>query len=459
MNFIDDTIVAVSTPVGQGGIGIVRLSGSQSIPLADRIFRKKKKGSLSNLKSHSLTYGHIIDPGNQGIIDEVLVSVMRAPNSYTKEAIVEINCHGGMISVKKILELLLDQGARLAEPGEFTKRAFLNGRIGLTEAEAVLDLINAKTDESMKIALDQLKGELSKKLSVIRDTIMQTCVFAEAHIDFPEDEIETDTTGQMLARLKDAKQETEKLLKTYQEARFFREGLAVAISGRPNVGKSSLLNAFLEKDRAIVTEIPGTTRDQIEEFININGLPIRIIDTAGIRHSDETVELEGIRRSLDAIESADCIIAVFDGSEPLNNEDRELLNLIKGKNALIAVNKSDLPQEISFDGVVNANECIHISALTGEGLEELKSVLFHSNLRDWKEEREGVIVTNIRHKQALENSCSALERAIAALTGNQPLEIFSIELRDALDSIGEIIGTVTTEDILNKIFSDFCIGK
>jgi tRNA modification GTPase len=323
-----------------------------------------------------------------------------------------------------------------------------------------MDLISAVTVESQRLAVEQLRGRLSERLAEMRTFLLECCALSEAYIDFPEEEIDTITMEQLAEKLEGIKIEAEKLSWTFQEARFFREGLSAAIVGRPNVGKSSLLNALLKKDRAIVTEFPGTTRDIIEEYLNIDGLPVRIIDTAGIRRSDEAVEKEGIRRSLDTIEQADFIIAVLDGSGPAKKEDSELLEKIEGKNAVIAVNKSDLPQEISLENLPSSGrQYIHISALTGEGIEELKSVLLRSNLKNWREEREGVVVTNIRHKAALDKSCSALERALEILREKGPLEIFSIELRDAMDSIGEITGTVATEDILNKIFNDFCIGK
>jgi tRNA modification GTPase len=456
MNYSDDTIAAISTALGQGGIGIVRISGSQSIEIADRIFHSKRKNRPSEAAPYALLYGHIINPNSSATIDEVLVSIMRSPHSYTKEDIVEINCHGGIISVKKILEITLEQGARLAEPGEFTKRAFLNGRIGLTEAEAVLDLIQA----NMRIALEQLKGGLSEKLTEMRNSLLEICALAEAYIDFPDDDIETKTVDQINSQLREIRHNIEQLSLTFQEAQFFREGLSVAIVGRPNVGKSSLLNAFLKKDRAIVTEFPGTTRDIIEDFISINGLPIRLLDTAGIRNSDELVEKEGIRRSIDAMNNADFIIAMFDGSEPLMEDDRELFEKIKDKNAVIAVNKSDLPGKISLEIIRQSQkQYVQTSVVTGQGLKDLKFLIFDSNLKNWKEAREGIVVTNIRHKLALDKAFSALERAEELLSHDQPLELFSIELRDALDRIGEIVGNVTTEDILNKIFNDFCIGK
>lgn len=460
MRFENDTIAAISTPVGQGGIGIVRISGPQSIEIADSIFRSKKKASPSKARNGTLIYGHIINIADNTIMDEVLLSVMRSGHSYTKEDVVEINCHGGLISVKRTLETVLAQGARLADPGEFTKRAFLNGRINLTQAEAVFDVITAKTEESMRIAVEQLQGGLSEKLGDISEKLLNICALAEAHIDFPEEEIETKTFLQLRTMLTDIKKETDLLSNTFQEARFFRDGLSVAIVGRPNVGKSSLLNILLKKERAIVAELPGTTRDIIEDYLNINGLPIRIMDTAGIRNSEELVEKEGIRRSLNAINNADFIIALLDGSEPLKEDDFQLMDHIRGKKALVVINKSDLPGKMSLEAIrENDRKYVFLSALSGNGIETLKSAIFHSNLQNWPEEREGVVVTNLRHKTALEKTSSALGRAIALLSSDQPLELFSIELRDALDSLGEITGMVTTEDILEKIFSTFCIGK
>jgi tRNA modification GTPase len=460
MHFESDTIAAISTPVGQGGIGIVRISGSRSLEIADRIFRPQKAGPPSAARTGSLMYGHVIDPSDNTGVDEVLMSVMRSPHSYTREDVVEINCHGGAISVKRILETVLAEGARLADPGEFTKRAFLNGRINLAQAEAVFDVITAKTEEGMKLALEQLQGGLSEKLNNIMEGLIDIGASAEAYIDFPEDDIETKTSLQIRERLAEIRKEIDGLSATFQEARFFRDGLAVAIVGRPNVGKSSLLNILLKKDRAIVTELPGTTRDLIEDYLNINGLPIRIMDTAGIRNSGELVEKEGIRRSLEAIDKADFIIALVDGSTPLEEDDLKLMELIRGKSAVIVINKSDLPAKISLGSISEkGREYLYVSALTGEGIEELKSAIFHSNLRDWAEEREGVVVTNIRHRTALDKASSALGSALGLLLENRPLELFSIELRDALDSLGEIKGTVTTEDILDRIFSSFCIGK
>ncbi|MBM4145874.1 MAG: tRNA uridine-5-carboxymethylaminomethyl(34) synthesis GTPase MnmE [Nitrospira sp.] len=461
--FTDDTIAAISTPLGEGGIGIVRLSGKNSIEIAENIFSSPKKRTLQNMKPYSVIYGHIHNPSTGEKIDEVLVTVMKSPHSYTKEDVVEINCHGGMITLRKTLELILRQGARLADPGEFTRRAFINGRIDLSQAEAILDLIRSKTDESRRIALEQLHGGLSEKITALRDRLMAICVNVEAYIDFPEDEIETASTQDLVFSMKDIGRDIETLLKTYDEAKFFREGLSTAIVGRPNVGKSSLLNALLQKDRAIVTDLPGTTRDVIEEYLNIKGLPLRIMDTAGIRDVKDIAEKEGVRRSLRSIENADLVIAIFDQSEPLRDEDFEVMERIKNKTAIAVLNKCDLPAAFSQESfssfIFHPSSSLHISATSGNGLEELKEAIFNSCLKDWKEEREGVVVTNLRHKTSIENALESLHRASQALKENQPVEIIAIELRQSLDKLGEIVGAVTTEDILNRIFSDFCIGK
>jgi tRNA modification GTPase len=460
----DDTIAAISTPLGEGGIGIVRISGRSALTIAEKIFSSSRNKSLRDRHSFTLTRGYILDPLTRSKIDEVLISIMRSPRSYTKEDIVEINCHGGMISLRKILELVLKQGARLAEPGEFTKRAFLNGRIDLSQAEAVLDLIRSKTDESRRIAVEQLQGGLSEKVVSLRDRLTDICVNIEAYIDFPEDEIGTTSKKEMLSSMHEIDADLQKLVKTYDEARFFREGISTAIVGRPNVGKSSLLNALLQKDRAIVTEIPGTTRDVIEEYLNINGLPLRIMDTAGIREVHDVAETEGVKRSLKSIENADLVIAMFDQSEPLKDEDIEVAEKIRNKNVIITLNKCDLPTAIDENSlsscIMNPASCIlNISATRGDGIDELKDTILKSCLKNWRENREGVVVTNLRHRTAIESACESMGRAARSLTGNQPIEFIALEIRDSLDKLGEIVGAVTSEDILNKIFIDFCIGK
>ena len=460
MNHLDDTIAAISTPVGLGGIGIVRLTGSKATSIADGIFRSRNGAGLSASPSHRMIYGRIIDPADGKAVDEGLVTLMWAPNTYTREDVVEINCHGGMVAVRSILELVLQQGARLADPGEFTKRAFLNGRLNLDQAEAVLDIITAKTAEGMRIAGEQLQGALTKKLAEIRVRLIATSASVEAYLDFPEEDIEPSAKEDIQGRLTATITEIRGLSKTFDEARFFRDGLSIAIVGRPNVGKSSLLNALLQKDRAIVTALPGTTRDLIEDYLNINGLPVRITDTAGIRNSEEVIEQEGVRRSLQAIGHADFVVALFDGSEPLRQEDYELLTVISGKHVVAVINKADLPQKITLDHVIAGGmPHLHLSAVTGKGVEELKQHIFAAHLGGWKEERDGVVVTNLRHKSALDRAAGSLENAAALLSRGEPLELFSIEVRDALDRIGEITGAITTDDILDAIFSSFCIGK
>ncbi|MEK7864694.1 MAG: tRNA uridine-5-carboxymethylaminomethyl(34) synthesis GTPase MnmE, partial [Nitrospirota bacterium] len=462
--FTDDTIAAISTPPGEGGIGIVRLTGKDAIKIADRLFHSSKGKTLFDSASHRIIYGFIKDSSTGETVDEVLVSIMRSPNTYTREDIVEINCHGGMSPLRNVLELAVKHGARLAEPGEFTRRAFLNGRIDLSEAEAVLDLIRAKTDESRRIALEQLRGRLSEKILNLREQITKICVFIEAYIDFPEEDIELASKKEIIESAETVLKELASLLKSYDEGRFFREGLAAAIVGKPNVGKSSLLNALLQKDRAIVTDTPGTTRDTIEEYLNINGLPLRIIDTAGIRESHDMAEKEGVKRSIRAMEDADLVIAVIDGSEPLKDEDIEVLGKTKGKNTIIVINKSDLissEEQKSRRAEVNSalssysSRVINISAAKGDGIEELKDTVFQSSVKNWKEQKEGVIVTNLRHKIAIQAAYDSLKNGIKAIETDKPLEIIAIEFRDALDRLGEIVGAVTTDDILNRIFSDF----
>ncbi|RJQ40479.1 MAG: tRNA uridine-5-carboxymethylaminomethyl(34) synthesis GTPase MnmE [Nitrospiraceae bacterium] len=458
----DDTIAAISTPAGEGGIGIVRLSGKDAIKIADRLFHSSKGKSLSDSASHKIIYGFIKDPATNETVDEVLVSIMRTPNTYTREDIVEINCHGGMSPLRDVLELAVKSGARLAEPGEFTKRAFLNGRLDLSEAEAVLDLIRAKTDESRRIALEQLRGKLSEKILNLREQITKICVFIEAYIDFPEEDIELASKKEIIESAETILKELESLLKSYDEGRFFREGLAAAIVGKPNVGKSSLLNALLQKDRAIVTDTPGTTRDTIEEYLNINGLPLRIIDTAGIRESHDMAEKEGVKRSIRAMEDADLVIAVVDGSEPLKDEDIEMLERVKDKNTITTINKSDISFEenaLASRLLLYSSHVLRISAKRGDGLEELKKTIFQSSVKNWKEQKEGVIVTNLRHKIAIRSAYDSLKNGIKAIETDRPLEIIAIEFRSILDSLGEIVGAVTTDDILNRIFSNFCIGK
>lgn len=452
----DDTIAAISTPAGHGGIGIVRLSGPDAIKLSDRLFRSAKKKRLKQTPSHRILFGHIADPATKEVIDEVLVSVMKGPNTYTKEDIVEINCHGGSVPLRRILELVLREGARPAGPGEFTQRAFLNGRIDLAQAEAVLDIINSLTVQGQKTAVEQLRGKLSGKIEAVRQRLIELTAFVEAHIDFPEDDIEPPSLRTMKSMASNIQKPLEKLIHGSRYGMILRDGLKTAIVGRPNVGKSSLLNALLEHDRAIVTEMPGTTRDVIEEYLNINGLPVKIMDTAGIRTVKNLAEREGVRRSLRTLENADLVLLVIDGSKALHKGDRELINRSNEDNTILIVNKSDLPQKAEMDDIKRTS--VRISAKKGTGLIKLKDRIVAMALNG-QSECSNALVTNTRHVHALEKSLASINSFIKGVEQNDSPEFLSVELREALDAVGEIIGTTTTDEILDHIFSNFCIGK
>lgn len=456
---MSDTIAAIATPIGEGAIGIIRFSGSNALAIADRVFAARKGNKLSEAPSHSITYGFIIDPVSQERIDEVLVSVMLAPATYTREDVVEINCHGGILPLKRVLTLLLREGARMAEPGEFTKRAFLNGRIDLSQAEAVIDIIKARSEQAERLALSQLEGTLSKRITALQERIKTVCAYIEAQIDFPEDEIENIKKTELIDTMRAIGEELSQLSAGYEEGKFFRDGVAAAIVGKPNVGKSSLLNALLEKDRAIVTEMPGTTRDVIEDTLNIEGLPLRVMDTAGIRETHNLAEAEGVKRSLKAIEGADMVIAVLDGSMEIENADEELLRAVAHKRTIILINKCDI-RSAEFSLPAGLTNIVEASALTGEGIRELKAMV-----RDVctssaaQRDPEIPLVTNIRHKHSLDLAYKALSEAVTTLEQNIPLEVVAMYMREALAEIGAIIGIVTTDDILDKIFSEFCVGK
>jgi tRNA modification GTPase len=463
---IGETIAAISTPIGQGGIGIVRLSGRDSIRIADKIFRSSKKRKLRQTSSHRIVLGHVIDPARKEIVDEVLVSVMRAPKTYTKEDIIEINCHGGAVPLRRILEIVLSAGAKPASPGEFTQRAFLNGRIDLAQAEAVLDVINSLTVQSQRAAVQQLRGSLSRKIEGIRDSLTDLAAFVEAYIDFPEEDIEPPSLKEMKKMAARIRRPLKKLIDGSRYGLILREGLKTAIAGRPNVGKSSLLNALLEHDRAIVTEMPGTTRDIIEEHLNIQGLPVRIMDTAGIRDVKNLAEKEGVKRSLRTMEDAGLVLVVLDGSRALHATDRELIKKSHPENTIFVINKSDLPLKISASALNELKigkgdmqrRTLKISAKNGTGIEKLKEKIVNTALHGTADTSAG-IVTNTRHVHALEKALLSIDSFMSGVKADDSPEFLSVELRDALDSIGEILGITTPEDILDRIFSSFCIGK
>ncbi len=455
----EDTIAAISTPPGHSGIGIVRLTGPDAVTIADKIFRSAGKKKIRHSRSHRIMYGHITEPETGEAVDEVLLTVMKAPNTYTREDIVEINCHGGAVPIRRVLELLLKKGARPAEPGEFTRRAFLNGRIDLAQAEAVLDVINSLTAESQKTAVQQLRGGLSKKLEAIQENMIGLTVLVEAHIDFPEEDIGALSLKEIKKRAETIKRSLKKLIKSSRYGMILREGLRTAIIGRPNVGKSSLLNALIEHDRAIVTELPGTTRDMIEEYLNIQGLPVKIIDTAGIREVGNIAEKEGVRRSLALMEEADLVLLLLDGSEALHDTDRELITKSTSSNTILVINKSDLRQKLDLLKSPGAKrKTVRISAKQKRGLETLKDAILERVAG--RQTRPGTdVVTNVRHVHALERSLESINAFLAGIDKKSSPEFLAVELRDALDATGEILGITTSDDILDRIFSSFCIGK
>ncbi|WP_346880497.1 MULTISPECIES: tRNA uridine-5-carboxymethylaminomethyl(34) synthesis GTPase MnmE [unclassified Clostridium] len=454
-----DTIGAISTSIGEGGIAIVRISGDKAKDVVEKIFQAKNGQSIKDMKSYTMKYGYIIDENNNHI-DEVIVSFMKGPRSFTAEDTIEINCHGGVVATNKVLEQVIKQGVRIAEPGEFTKRAFLNGRIDLSQAEAVIDIINAKTDLSMKSALMQSEGLISKEIRVLREKLLSTIAHIEATVDYPEDDLEEVTSEMAIRDLDIIKKEIKEFIETAEEGKILREGLSTVIVGKPNVGKSSLLNALTKENRAIVTDIPGTTRDVIEEYINISGIPIKIIDTAGIRETDDVVEKIGVERSRAKINDADLIILILDSSNELTEEDKEIINHISNKKYMILLNKSDLNSKITQKDLENINctNIYSISAKTGEGIDEvrtaIKDMFFKGEIST-----NNVIITNTRHKEALLRAYECIESAINTLNYTFAIDLASIDIRNAWTFLGEITGDSLEENIIDKIFKDFCLGK
>lgn len=454
-----DTIGAISTSIGEGGIAIVRISGDKAKDVTEKIFQAKNGQSIKDMKSYTMKYGYIIDENNNHI-DEVIISFMKGPRSFTSEDTIEINCHGGVVATNKVLEQVIKQGVRLAEPGEFTKRAFLNGRIDLSQAEAVIDIINAKTDLSMKSALMQSEGTISKEIRGLREKLLSTIAHIEATVDYPEDDLEEVTSEMAIRDLDIIKKEIKGFIETAEEGKILREGLSTVIVGKPNVGKSSLLNALTKENRAIVTDIPGTTRDVIEEYINISGIPIKIIDTAGIRETDDVVEKIGVERSRAKINDADLIILILDSSSELTEEDKEIINHISNKKYMILLNKSDLSGEITRKDLENINctNIYSISAKTGEGIDEvriaIKEMFFKGEIST-----NNVIITNTRHKEALLRAYECIESAIDTLNCTFAIDLASIDIRNAWTFLGEITGDSLEENIIDKIFKEFCLGK
>jgi tRNA modification GTPase len=453
-----DTICAISTPAGEGGIGIVRMSGKKAHPIVKSIFKpRKKRGEFSPLP-RTLYLGYIVNPKNNNEIDEVFAIFMNAPHTYTFEDMAEIHTHGGYAAQKTVLSLILDSGARLAEPGEFTKRAFLNGRIDLLQAESVLDIIHSETDEELRYALKYLQGGLSEKIQTFQETLRNALAGMEALIDFPEEDIDLNPHDVVLP-LRKIRIEIQALIDSYYEGRGIKQGFEVLITGKANVGKSSLLNALLLKERAIVTPIPGTTRDLIEDTIYLNGIKVKIIDTAGIREPGNVVEEEGIRRVKQKISEVDLIIWLLDGSQPYSEDDKELLRTIGRRNCLVVINKIDLPQKLERDAIAaKSPEWIEISALKDQGLDVLKEQIF-TRFTDGVRKNNALLITNMRHRDALLKTGNNIEQALLLKEKGEPIEFIAFELREGLNHLAEITGETCSEDILNDIFSRFCIGK
>lgn len=455
------TITAISTSMGEGGIGIVRMSGKKSIEIANSIFKSIDNVELKNKYNKKLNYGHIIDE-NEKIIDEVLIAKMNGPETYTREDMVEIYCHGGIVPVKKILELTLLKGAVMAEPGEFTKRAFLNGRLDLSQAEAVIDLIKAKTDKSYEISLSQLEGNLSNKIQELRDILLEILANIEANIDFPEDDLDTFKNKELEEKVDYIKKEINILIETAERGKILRDGLNTVILGKPNVGKSSLLNAILRENRAIVTNIPGTTRDIIEEYINIDGIPLKIIDTAGIRTTDDIVEKIGVDRAKEMVENADLLIGVFDKSEELTEDDYKIIDILNNNNSIILINKTDLEnkwEESEIEKLLPNKKIISAAILKGAGLDklenEIKNMFYKGNLNI----KSDIVINNLRHKNQLEKTLYNIDEALKGIKSNIPLDCIEVDFKNAWENLGEISGDTVSEDLLDKIFSEFCIGK
>ncbi len=457
-----DTIAAIATPYGEGGIAVIRVSGPGAFSIVETCFSSssKKKGPFRDVPSHTIHHGYLCK--ETALIDEVLVSVFRSPRSYTGEDSVEISCHGGLIVARNVLETVLDAGARLADPGEFTRRAFLNGQLDLTQAEAIVDIIHARTERAARAASDQLTGGLSRAFDQIRDDLLRSLAHVEAYIDFPEEDISPDIAEGLQKRLLSAKETVQHLLATFREGQILRSGVGVAIVGRPNAGKSSLFNTLLNRERAIVSEIAGTTRDTIEADVDMEGVPMTFVDTAGLRDSDNIVEKEGVRRSREWITRADIILWVVDGSLPYSEEDQVFFKEIQDLAPLIIVlNKEDLGQQWNFTSGIGREDTVSLSCLTGRGLDRLKELVFEKAVGCQSSYNQGYAAINSRHRQGLLRCSSALDESLRllALRQSEPIELLAAELSVAVNSIGELLGKTTTEDLLDSIFNQFCIGK
>lgn len=455
-----DTIAAISTPMGEGAIAIVRLSGDEAIDIANQVFKGK---NLKEVDSHTIHYGHIVDPDTNQVVEEVMLTLMRGPKTFTREDVIEINCHGGLVSVNRVLQLVLTNGARLAEPGEFTKRAFLNGRIDLSQAEAVMDLIRAKTDRAMSVAIGQMEGRLSTLINQLRQELLETLAHIEVNIDYPEyDDVEEMTHHVLLEKARHVRDEIIKLLETSNQGKILREGLSTVIIGRPNVGKSSLLNSLVHENKAIVTDIPGTTRDVIEEYVNVRGVPLRLVDTAGIRETEDIVERIGVERSREVLKKADLILLVLNYGDELTEEDERLFEAISGMETIVIINKTDLVQRINMEKVkelAKDSPVVTTSLLEEKGVDALEKAISSLFFTGTVEANDLTYVSNSRHIALLTQAKKSIEDAISGTESNLPIDMVQIDLTRTWELLGEIIGDAVHESLINQLFSQFCLGK
>ncbi|HID1641333.1 TPA: tRNA uridine-5-carboxymethylaminomethyl(34) synthesis GTPase MnmE [Staphylococcus aureus] len=456
-----DTITSISTPMGEGAIGIVRLSGPQAVEIADKLY--KGKHLLNDVPSHTINYGHIIDPESKEVVEEVMVSVLRAPKTFTREDIIEINCHGGILTINRVLELTMTYGARMAEPGEFTKRAFLNGRIDLSQAEAVMDFIRSKTDRASKVAMNQIEGRLSDLIKKQRQSILEILAQVEVNIDYPEyDDVEDATTEFLLEQSKEINQEINRLLDTGAQGKIMREGLSTVIVGKPNVGKSSMLNNLIQDNKAIVTEVAGTTRDVLEEYVNVRGVPLRLVDTAGIRETEDIVEKIGVERSRKALSQADLILFVLNNNEALTQEDYTLYEVVKNEDVIVIVNKMDLEQNIDINEVkdmIGDTPLIQTSMLKQEGIDELEIQIRDLFFGGEVQNQDMTYVSNSRHISLLKQARQTIQDAIDAAESGVPMDMVQIDLTRTWEILGEIIGETASDELIDQLFSQFCLGK
>ncbi len=459
----EDTIAAIATPFGTGGTGKIRISGPKAYQIGDRLFRSANEPKkISEQKTYTAHYGYIIDPELNKEVEEVVAIVMRGPRSFTGENVLEFDCHGGMTPLKRVLDLVLASGSRLAEPGEYSRRAFMNGRIDLAQAEGIIEVINAKTEKSLDIAVGHLTGKLSDRVEDLKDKAVEMLAHLEAAIDYPEDEIEGFKADELAARFKRLEEGIAELLATSKQGKIYQEGLKTVIVGKPNVGKSSLLNYFLEEKRAIVTDIPGTTRDVIEEFISLQGIPLKIIDTAGIRETEDKVEKIGVERTRESAAKADLILFMLDINQGVTKEDLEIYNLIKDKPVIVIVNKTDLEPEVDYKLLTDKfseHTLIKISLKEEAGLEELKDAVLGEVLTEELSGSDDVMITRTRHRNALREGLEAIKRVISTYQANMPYDFLTIDLKECLAQLGKITGETVTEDIIDRIFKDFCLGK